>query len=371
MRVVHFSTIHKPFDVRIFHKECRTLAAAGHEVHLLIPDPPVAERDGVHLHPLPLPRCSFRPKRIWRRLTRTFQLAWSLHGDVYHFHDPELIPVGLRLKQRGALVVYDAHEDSPREALAFNRRNPVRGYSQWAAWHCFEWAARRCFDAFVAATPFIADKFPAERTVCVHNYPCLDDFTSSPDWGQREHAVLYAGSITSIRGIREMIEAVHRVPQARLILIGEFAPADLLEETRQQPGWNKVEYLGWQTRSEAIQHYQRARIGLAILHPTPIFVDSLPNKLFEYMAAGLAVVASDFPSWRRILENFRCGLVVDPLDPRSVAEAIDYLLSHPDEAAAMGRRGREAALSHFNWDTEAKKLVKLYDQLSQPQRRAS
>jgi len=101
-----------------------------------------------------------------------------------------------------------------------------------------------------------------------------------------------------------------------------------------------------------------------VLHPTAAFTESMPMKLFEYMALGLPVVASDFSAWRAIVETSRCGLLVDPLDARAIARAIGYLLEHPDEANAMGRRGRDAAMARYTWDSQADRLVALYDDLS-------
>lgn len=106
-----------------------------------------------------------------------------------------------------------------------------------------------------------------------------------------------------------------------------------------------------------------ARIGLVLLHPTPNYYDALPVKLFEYMSAGVPVIASDFPLWRKIIEGAGCGLVADPLDPHAIASAIEWLLTHPDEAEAMGKRGQEAVRKLYNWEHEAKALINFYERL--------
>jgi glycosyltransferase involved in cell wall biosynthesis len=103
-----------------------------------------------------------------------------------------------------------------------------------------------------------------------------------------------------------------------------------------------------------------------LFHPEPNHLEAMPQKIFEYMGAALPLIASDFPLWRRILGTTGCALFVDPQDPQAIADAIEFILRHPDEAEKMGRRGQAAVLEHYNWDTEAEKLVNLYSGLLTP-----
>jgi len=112
-----------------------------------------------------------------------------------------------------------------------------------------------------------------------------------------------------------------------------------------------------------VEMLAEARLGLVLFHPRPNHLESQPNKLFEYMAAGLPVVASSFPLWKEIVEGTRCGLVVDPLDPHAAANAIRWLLAHPEEAEAMGARGRQAVHDRFNWRREEATLLDCYARL--------
>jgi glycosyltransferase involved in cell wall biosynthesis len=376
MRVVHLSTLHPALDVRIFEKECRTLAAHGFETHLLAGAPPSALRHGVHLHPLARPTTSFRPGRIWQRLSRAYCAARDLRGDVYHFHDPELITVGLALKRQGARVIYDVHEDTCQEALLLNQGRPLERQLKARALDLLEDVAKRQLDAFVCATPHIARKFPPRRTVLVQNFPLLGEFdtpTSVKPYGERPLHILYAGGITAVRGIREMVRALELLPErsgVQFVLLGEFFEPSLLQEMSVQPGWRRTRYLGWQPRARMAECLADARLGLVLYHPDASHLEAYPNKMFEYMAAGLPVVASDFPLWRQIIQETGGGLVADPLDPAAIAHAVDYLLTHPGEAQAMGRRGRAAVIGRYHWETEAQKLLTLYASF-QEQRQAA
>ena len=102
-----------------------------------------------------------------------------------------------------------------------------------------------------------------------------------------------------------------------------------------------------------------------LLHPKPNYVESQPVKLYEYMTAGLPVIASDFPYWRRIVDEAGCGLLVDPKDPEAIADAIEWLWRNPEEAEEMGKRGREAVFARYNWRAEVPKLLGLYEEILQ------
>jgi glycosyltransferase involved in cell wall biosynthesis len=152
-------------------------------------------------------------------------------------------------------------------------------------------------------------------------------------------------------------------PGARLTIAGRFDEPNLAKQLVNEPGWERAEFTGWLSDDAFWQTLGDARVGVVTLHPTPTFVESLPVKLFEYMALGLPVVASDFPAWRSIVESARCGILVDPTDPRDIGRAIAFLLLHPDQAEAMGRNGRENVISRYTWDSEARRLLALYADL--------
>lgn len=362
------STVHSPFDVRIFHKEARSLAAAGYRVTIIAPYSGNKDKDieGIEVRTISPPRS--RRQRMTETIWRVCRAALSERAQVYHFHDPELIPVGILLKLLGKRVVYDVHEDLPRDILdkpwiPEGLRGIIAKASRLA-----ELGGTFIFDAVVAATPIIARRFPGGKTYSIQNFPLHDEVINSPseNYDERDPLAVYVGGISADRGAREMVRAVSLVPESlgvRFVLIGSFDPPTLESELRNLPGWSRTEFLGWQSRCSVAATLAKSRIGLVLYHPIANHTESQPNKLFEYMSHRIPVVASDFPHWREIVRGADCGLLVNPLDVRAISEATRWLLEHPREAEAMGRRGGEAVETLYNWRTQARILTELYARL--------
>jgi glycosyltransferase involved in cell wall biosynthesis len=367
-RVCHVTSVHPVFDVRVFRKECVSLARAGYEVTLVAQGTREETVQGVRIVPLRPPRS--RVARLVGTALEAWRRAWRVDADLYHFHDPELVPGGLWLRGRGRRVVYDAHEDAPRDIATRDYLPGATGRLMAGVFERVEDHAAARFSALVAATPAIGERFERlnPRTVVVNNYPITDELSvmGRGPWSARPNRIAYVGGIAAERGLCEMVEAMPRVSPslgARLELVGTFSsPEDRLRASRLE-GWGQVEERGELTRGEVAEVLGRVRAGLVLFHPLPNNLRAQPNKLFEYMSAGLPVIASDFPLWRELVLGSGCGLVVDPLDPRAIAGAIECVLTRPAEAEAMGRRGREAVETRYNWALEERKLLALYEDL--------
>jgi glycosyltransferase involved in cell wall biosynthesis len=192
----------------------------------------------------------------------------------------------------------------------------------------------------------------------------LGELDATIPWSDKLDEVCYVGGIGAIRGIREMAKALELVQSnARLNLGGRFVEPAIEAEVKSSSGWARVNELGFLDRLGVRDTLGRSVAGLVTLHPIINYLDSLPVKMFEYMAASIPPIASNFPLWREIIEGNNCGLCVDPLDPAAIAKAIDYLVTHPDEARRMGENGRRAVIEKYNWSFEEVKLLRFYEQI--------
>ncbi len=366
MRIVQITSVHPWHDTRVFLKMCCTVAAAGHEVHLVVPrqdSPKVEERDGVIIHSIPLPKN--RRERMFGTVKRVLERAAELQGDIYQFHDPEILPQAFKFQEKvGRPVVFDSHEDYRLQML----------YKPWLpkplrslVGHAVGWYEDHNVGKLagvVAATPSIAERFAKHpRCVVVQNFPILEELAVSKEEGIDRQPGLYGyvGGLVSVRGMKEMIGALPLAgPDIRLELGGGWSPAGFREECAGLPGWSQVSDLGFLDRVKVREMFQRVSAGLVLIHPAQSYLTAYPVKMFEYMAAGLPVIASDFDLWRSIVVGNDCGLVVDPLDLQAIGLAMRQLADDPIRAKEMGGQGRLAIESKYNWEKELARLLDYY-----------
>jgi glycosyltransferase involved in cell wall biosynthesis len=362
IKVAHLTSVHDAIDGRIFYKECRTLAQAGYVVVLIGPHPRDEILDQVQIRGIPKPKN--RPERMVRTTSQILRAALKESADIYHFHDVELIPAGLLLTLLGKRVFYDVHEDVPKQILS---KHWILLELRALVSHvvgAIECLGGLAFEGIVASTPAIAKRFPSKKAVAVQNFPILENHPCPKlnSYATRPAIIAYVGGMTAIRGIKEMVEATTLIPaslHAKLLLAGSCDP-ELETDVRNMQTLECIEFLGWQSPKEVTQLLRQSRVGLVLYHPVPNHFEAQPTKLFQYMYAGVPVVASDFPLWRDIVNGTGCGLVVDPLDPKAIAAAIQRILEHPKEAEEMGLCGLRAVQARFNWNSEGKTLLDLY-----------
>jgi len=359
------STVHARNDTRIVLKEARSLSRISGDLTLAFADGlgDSCTDFGVPIHDLRVKKGS----RILRAImgnVRAYRFAREGGYGVVHFHDPELLVTGLLLRWKGHVVIYDVHEDVPGDILTKDwipgmLRRPISFLVDRMETFC-----DRQLSAIVAATPTIARRFSPGKTVVVQNFPIEQELESEFSWSGKRTEISYIGGMSAQRGLRELVQAMALTRSAvRLNLGGSFQPKEFEGELGRLGGWDKVSPLGFLSRPEVKAVLARSMAGLVTLHPVPTFLASLPIKMFEYMSAGLPVIASDFPLWREIIEGNDCGLCVDPLDPQAIADAIDHLVEHPEVARRMGENGRKAVVERYNWAVEEKKLIALYERL--------
>lgn len=364
-KAIHLTSVHIRYDTRIFHKMCTSLANNGRDVSLVVADGKGDETlNGVDIHDVGASKN--RRDRILNAPGRVLEKALALKADIYHLHDPELIPIGLKLKRRGKKVIFDSHEDVPKQFFAKAYLNPLLARVLSFAFAQFERFACKRFDVVVAATPFIRDKFLKinPHTVDINNFPILGELAAPLKVAETRSTVCYVGAIGATRGVREIVRAMGHVrSELRLEIAGRFSEPALGEEVRQYPSWEKVDELGFVDRIGVREVLSRSLVGLVVLHPVINYIDALPVKMFEYMSAGVPVIASDFPLWREIIEGSDCGLCVNPLDPQAIAAAIDTLAQNPERARKMGENGQRAVQECYNWGVEEQKLLQLYEKI--------
>jgi len=289
-----------------------------------------------------------------------------LDAEIYHAHDPELLPVCIKLKRMGKTVIFDAHEDFPKQLLAKPYLNWLSRRVLSCAAAVYERFACKQLDAIIAATPSIQVKFTGinSNSVAINNYPILGElFSTEKLTGASKRTVVYVGGISQVRGIFPLLDSLNETGDVRLDLVGNFSEEEVESAARSHANWHKVNYHGFLGREEVALHLSTAIAGMVTFLDSPNHIESQPNKMFEYMSAGLPVISSDFPLWREIIEGNDCGICVDPGKPEEVAYAITRLALNPAEAERFGSNGKSAVERVYNWGIEEGKLLELYTSL--------
>jgi len=366
IKITHLTSVHARYDTRIFVKECSSLAKnKNYEVSLIVADGNGNElKNGVHIFDIGA-KSGGRISRMTNTVQKVFQKAVELNSDIYHMHDPELIPVGLKLKKIGKKVIFDAHEDTPKQLRNAPYLNAFLRASISRAFGIFEKYTLAKFDYIITATPYIRNKFLNinKKSIDINNFPILEELGNDTPWSEKKDEICYVGGIAKIRGIKELIRAMEDVKNVKLNLAGKFVEKDVEIEVKKYPGWSKVNELGFVGRNEISEILSRSKVGIVTLHPIINYQDALPVKMFEYMAAGIPVIASNIPLWQEIIKGANCGIYVDPMKSNEIADAINYIMIHQDEAQKMGANGKKAVMEKYNWGIEEAKLTKVYEEI--------
>jgi len=368
-KIVHVTTAHPRTDTRVYLKEVDTLGKFfPGQVVLIVADGLgdfVDSENRVSIRDIGCEKR--RITHILLGIIRAFRLIRSIRPKIVHFHDPELLPLGILIKIFRIKVVYDVHEDLG--SLPYSRDwipKPIKKILSTSL-SLFERFGTIFFDQIVVATPKIASLFSAKKVITVQNYPIESELmeTAPVPYRERENSFAFVGGVSRIRSAIEMVEAIGLIDgvEVRLELAGGMESDELVSKLRSLGSWNLVTEYGHVSREQMANILGRTRAGLVLYHPLPNHINAQPNKIFEYMSAGLPVIGSDFPLWRSIIDGSSCGLLVDPMEPSAIAKAMTWILEHPEESEQMGRNGYDAVRNKYNWREESKKLIACYDQL--------
>lgn len=373
IRVCMITTDHSNLDNRIFYKEALSLKNAGYDVwvigksnsneHKRVREIEVIGlKKGLGLKANPI---------LWTALAKE---ASKVDAAIYHCHEPESFLVALYLRIfKGKRIIYNIHEyylDMMGQV-----RLPLKIFLAFMLF-LVEPLFCRYTCAIITADEGISRRYArfCDNVVSVFNFPTSDVFDRADLQMVRERysgrfMVVYVGGMTEDRGILESIKAVHLAsidhPEIMLLLIGGFKSPEFKETCLEYIDRNKlhdkVELLGHIPHDEVPKYILASDIGIALFHPTKRLIKtSYPIKLFEYMICGKPVIVSDLPAMKKVIEEARCGLFVNPMDIDDVSRTIVYALEHPEELSAMSRRAKEAINTKYNWEKMGKVLVEVY-----------
>lgn len=360
--IAHVSSAHAWTDNRVHLREAAGAAGAGYRVRLIAVESDVTGGStGVDVVTIP------RRPRLSRMVLSSAQALWLAARSgarVCHLHDPELVWGIPLLRLVGRHVVYDAHEDLPDQVRSKPYLSPLSAPIAQVVAHAAVRVAPTA-DRVVVATETIAERFPAGKTVLVRNYPRLRSLESTaPPASRRDAIVTFVGSLHRNPGsgaLASLVRSATFPAGWRLEMAGSVAGPDASDLTaRPRTDGLPLVFHGRMSPQATRDLLLSARVGLVTFQPTEAHLNSLPTKLFEYMAAGLAVVVSDFPLWRRLLGDLDCATFVDPGDPDAIAVAVAAYAADPELLDRHGRNARRAVVETFSWDGEEAALLALY-----------
>lgn len=359
---MHVTTAHRADDVRIFERECRSLAATGrYDVYLAAAGEIPADA-GVTLIPLtPAPKS--RAGRFTHGPRKAFALTKAVAVDLWHFHDPELLPVAYELARSGHLVLWDAHEDYVSQFTEAG----AKGWVPWparkavrAGTHALLKQVDKHAAGVIAATPTIASRYSNRRTVVVGNEARLEDFSGCrPNFDSKR--ILFTGFVGPSHLFGELVEAVRSLPQVQLAVAGREPDPQVWSAAQAILG-PRLKHLGWLDRPNLAEAISGSSLGVALYAPAPSYMrtDGSPTKVFEFAAAGLPTIGTPNPSVTRLLQESGAGFLAPGFSPSDLRAAISRALSDPGLWRDASSSALRWAVSQGGWLQSELRLLNLY-----------
>ena len=368
-KITHLTSAHPRYDTRIFIKMCSSLAKKqNYKVSLIVADDKGDEvKNGVNI--FDVGKQNGRLNRILKTTKDVYKKALEMKSDIYHIHDPELISIGLKLKKIGKKVIFDVHENVALQILDKGYIPKILRKLISRMYRMYEVKLLKRFDMLVLAE-YSYETYYKElnnKIEIILNMPDLQPLGQFISKERDKNEIFYIGGISNDRGFNVTIEAL-KLLKSRSIdffmhYIGPYS-RDLVDSINLDKIENNIKLYGRMSLYEGLEYSKNAKVGLSILKPIGNYTSSYSTKVFEYMALKLPVVTSNFKLYKDVVEKYNCGLCVDPMNPKAIADAIEYIMTHPVEAKIMGENGKKAVTEKYNWGIEEKKLFSIYERLT-------
>ncbi len=370
LKVCHFASVHTTTDTRVFHRECVSLAKE-HDVTLIAIGTESGMFNGVNVIAIPKPTNRF--ERIFKTTRTVYQMALEQDADVYHFHDPELIPFALKLKRKGKQVIYDIHENVT-EGMKIKRWLPFK-FLFIQLYLIFDLIAARNFELILAEkayVPVYKKRYPHKETNLVENFAPINVMLpyQNPRRSETGKDLFYMGSFDEMYCFEQMLEATYKLIQrgwlGKLYIIGHVNP-EIVAQMRRLPYFKKlskrIEFKGYLSIREGYEFSKNCAAGYCFVSNNVNVRDSLPRKLYEYMCIGLPIICSNFPTYDILVNSLQIGICVDSGDVEDISNKTLELLHNKKKLDHYSANGIKAATDIYNWEKEERLLLTLYQNL--------
>lgn len=366
--VCHITSVHHRYDNRIFRKECTSLAIANYKVYLIVNDDLNDEiKNNVSIININKKKQN-KIDRIFGAKKNFINKAIQINADLYHIHDPELLPLGYALIKRNKKVIFDSHEDVPNDLLDKNWIPKIFRRSVSSLYEKYEKKVVKDFSAVVCVTPNVVQRFrkTAKKVAMITNYPIVKNRKlDKRDFNSPIKYFCYAGVIEKSWNHHLIIKAISEFENVKYLLAGR-ANEEYLSELKNMPEWKNVEFKGFVSHDEVEKIYQQSIAGFALNQCNQLSESGGTlgnNKLFEYMYAGIPVVCTNYKLWENLINEYNCGIAIKPNNYNEIVNSVEKIITTPNLAKEMGNNGKNIVEKKYNWQTQEEVLINLYKEV--------
>ncbi len=371
MHICHITSMHEWNDDRIYERACRMLVRLGHQVTLIATADEDRDENGVQL-------LSIRQRSGWKRRVfssrEAYQRALALDADIFHFHDPDLMPWMNRLAAKGRKVVMDVHENYEARFYMWGLPGFLARLGAWI-FRKYELDSVKSYAGLVPVSGSVKRLFDGKERDCaiVQNVPAPENLEDMDLSFEKEEAIVVytSGTHSNARNCMETVEAMPEVlrvfPNTIFRFVGRYEPADFKQELERRAIELKVndnlELLDMLPWKENFKRTAQAQIGCVFYEDNPNNRVTIPNRLFEYMYCKLAVIGHDFTELRSIITESNCGVLVDSSNSKNIASKLIELIENPILLNDYGLNGHLSISRKYNFKSQCNNMVQLYERI--------